>query len=261
MTPPPTQDRLLQFPIRFTQPIVRRQPYRQAFGSATLPIMGELQELIRTERLALVDFLTTLEPAEWATPSHCGEWSVQEVAAHLAWAPVAPLTEGVGGLVRAGFRVNKASAETAKGWARRGPDAIVEQLHDNAERHAKPTGVPEPLALVDAVVHTLDIRLPLGKPRPVPAEAFRAAANSSVQLRWPLTMAVGGSARKRLAGVRLVATGYDWSYGDGAEVEALGDCVLRLLNGRWVDRSELAGPGADLLFGRINRGSRPPSHP
>jgi hypothetical protein len=70
-------------------------------------------------------------------------------------------------------------------------------------------------------------------------------------VRWPLTLLVGGSARKRIAGVRLVAEGYDWKYGEGPEVRASGEAVLRLLNGRAVERSELTGPGADLLASRL----------
>ncbi|TWD72463.1 uncharacterized protein (TIGR03083 family) [Kribbella amoyensis] len=220
--------------------------------------MGELDELIRTERLALVEFLTTLEPGEWATPSLCGEWTVQEVAAHLAWAPVLPLAETAGALVRSGFRMNKASAELAKRWALRGTDPIIEQLRSNADRNPKPPGVPAPAALVDAVVHQIDIRHPLGKPRAIPVAAFRDVADFSLSLRWPLNLSVGGSARKRVAGVRLVAIGYDWSHGDGPEAHLAAEGALRLLNGRPVDPDELNGPGAEVLAGRLDRGR---SHP
>jgi hypothetical protein len=141
------------------------------------------------------------------------------------------------------------------------PEAIVEQLRSNADTGAKPLGVPPGADLVDAVVHQIDIRRPLGKPRPVPAEAFRAVADWSVALRWPLAMMVGGNARKRVAGVRLVAIGYDWSYGDGPEVHVAGEGVLRLLNGRPVDPTELTGPAAEVLAARVSPGARPRSRP
>lgn len=214
--------------------------------------MGDLPELIRTERLALVEFLETLGPEEWSTPSLCGAWTVQEVAAHLAWAPVAPMGGTLAGLVRAGFRINRASAEIAKYWSRRGPEAILAQLKENARTGDTPAGVPEPAGVVEAVVHALDIRIPLGQPRPVPKDAFEVAAGASLSLRWPLTVLVGGSAGKLVAGLRLIADGYDWSHGEGPEVHATGDCVLRLLNGRRVDRSELIGPGADQLASRLS---------
>jgi uncharacterized protein (TIGR03083 family) len=212
--------------------------------------MNDLTRLIRAERLALIEFLETLGPQEWSSQSLCGAWTVQAVAAHIAWAPVVKPGEMLPALAKAGFRVNRASAEIAVRWAQRGPAAILEQLRSNAENNAKPVGVPPIAALVDAVVHALDIRLPLGQPRPVPADAFRQVADFSVKSRWPMTISVGGSARKRLDGVELVAEGYDWSYGQGQQVRAAGDAVLRILNGRRVARDELAGPGADQLYAR-----------
>jgi len=210
--------------------------------------MSQLSELIRTERLALADFLETLTPEEWATPSLCGAWRVQDVAAHLAFAPVVPQSEMLKGLLKHGFRVNKASAASAVEWAQRGPAEIIKQLRIDAESGLNARGVPEPAALVDVVVHTIDIRVPLGESPTFPAEAFTKVADFAINLRWPLTAAVGGSARKRLEGVQLVADDYDWSYGEGARVSTTGVNVLRLLNGRPVERSELTGPGADQLY-------------
>jgi uncharacterized protein (TIGR03083 family) len=216
--------------------------------------MGELAELIRSERLALADFLETLTPEEWATPSLCSEWRVQDVAAHLSFAPVVPGREMLGGLLRYAFRVDKASAELSKKWAERGPAEIVRQLRANAAAGTKPAIVPEIATLVDTVIHSLDIRVPLGSVRTIPPEVFAPVADSSVSTRWPMTISVGGSARKRLQGLRLVADDYDWSYGEGARVNASGIAVLRVLNGRQVARSELTGPGADQLYAAQPRG-------
>ncbi|MEV6288504.1 maleylpyruvate isomerase family mycothiol-dependent enzyme [Kribbella sp. NPDC051770] len=213
--------------------------------------MGELHELIRTERLGLIELLETLGPAEWSTPSLCGAWTVQEVAAHLAWAPVTPMAATLVALVRSGFRLNRASAEQSRTAAEAGPEAILAQLRDNARTGALPSGVPVPAGVVEAVVHGIDIRRPLGRPVTITPEVFRIAADTSVGLRWPLTVVVGGSARKRLAGLTLVAEGYDWSYGEGPEAVGSAETVLRVLNGRPVDRAELTGPGAGLLMSRL----------
>ncbi|MFI5713291.1 maleylpyruvate isomerase family mycothiol-dependent enzyme [Kribbella sp. NPDC051620] len=213
--------------------------------------MNDLPQLIRTERLALIEFLETLGPADWATPSLCGEWTVQEVAAHIAWAPVMGPLEIMVPLAKSGFRINKASAGIAKQYARRGPAEILTQLRANAESGAKPTGVPLVAGLVDAVIHAIDMRHPLNSRRRVPDAAFEQVADFSVGTKWPMTVSVGGSARKRLTGVRLVADGYNWSYGQGPEVHAQGDAVLRILNGRKTSRDELTGAGADQLAARL----------
>jgi uncharacterized protein (TIGR03083 family) len=217
--------------------------------------MSDLPQLIRAERVALIEFLETLGPAEWATPSLCGEWTVQEVAAHIAWAPVTGPLALMVPLAKSGFRINKASADLAKQYSRRGPAEILTQLRANADSGAKPAGVPLIAGLVDAVIHAIDMRRPLDSPRAIPGATFDAVAAFSAGAKWPMTVSVGGSARKRLSGVRLVAEGYDWSYGQGPEVRAAGDAVLRILNGRKTSRDELTGAGADQLAARLTRGS------
>lgn len=212
---------------------------------------GKLPDLIRTERLALIDLLRTLTPQEWATPSLCDAWTVQDVAAHVAWAPVLKPLEATTGLCRAGFRLNKFAADVAVRWAQRGPDAIIDQLRDNAANDAKPVGVPRIAALADAIVHGIDIRRPLHRPRPIPPAAFLPTADWSAGMRWPMTVPVGGSVRRRIAGVRLVADDVDWSHGDGPEVHAEAEVLLLVLTGRPVGRGELSGAGAARLRARM----------
>lgn len=208
-------------------------------------------DLIRTERAALNELLETLTPAEWATPSLCSAWTVQEVAAHLAWAPALSVREVAPELVRSGFRINEMSVRLARKWARRGPEAILEQLRVNLGDDAKPRGVPGEAPLEDAVVHALDIRRPLGRPRPVPAEAFRLTAEFQLDVRWPVSVSVGGNVRRRVAGLRLVAIDVDWQHGDGPEVRGTAEGLLLMLSGRPIGAEELTGPGAQLLHSRL----------
>lgn len=63
---------------------------------------------------------------------------------------------------------------------------------------------------------------------------------------------VGGSARRRVAGVRLVATDADWSYGAGREVRGTAEALLLLLYRRRPRRGELAGPGATAITARLS---------
>lgn len=208
---------------------------------------GETSHLIRVERRSLIELLEQLTAEEWETRSMCGAWTVQDVAAHLAWAPVLGPAEAVAGLVRAGFRLNTFIADSATRWSRRGRDAILDQLRDNAATGVTPLGVPAAAALTDAIVHGFDIRRPLGRPRPVPPQAFVEVAGWNARQRWPMTISVGGSARRRTRGVRLVADGLDWSHGTGPEVRGSGEALLLLLTGRRVEASELTGPGVRRL--------------
>lgn len=199
-----------------------------------MPDLSNLTDLIRTERRAFIDLLEGLDDGQWRTPSLCPAWTVENVAAHLAWAPAAGVREMAPVAFREGFRTNRVIASTALSWTARGRHAILEQLRENVETGAKPVGVPRIAALLDAVVHGLDVRVPLGRRHRVDPAAFVHVADWIVEARWPITVTIGGSARRRLRGVRLAATDADWAWGEGAEVRGSADEILLRLTGRDV---------------------------
>lgn len=213
--------------------------------------MTALPDLVRDERAALIGFLETLSPAQWETPSLCAGWRVQDVAGHLAWAAGAGGRELVADVVRARARPNRLIADTAVRWSRRGPAVLLEELRRAAATGAKPPGMPGTAVLVDAVLHGLDVRRPLGRSRPVPPEAFGPVADFCAAARFPSSTLLGGAARRRQAGLRLMAEDQDWAHGEGPEVRASGEVVLLVLAGRQVDADELRGPGAATLAARL----------
>lgn len=216
--------------------------------------MAVAWDVVRTERLALVDWLETLSPEQWATPSLCAGWTVQDVAAHLAWAPVLSPGRVVSGLLRAGLRPNRFTHDSARRWSARGRPAITAQLRTNAATDVGPVGVPRDAVLVDAVVHALDVRRPLRSARVLPPDAFRVAADFCAGARWPGSLLLGGGAARRVAGVRLVAEDQEWSHGEGPEVCASGEALLLLLSGRPVGPEELRGAGATEVRRRLEAG-------
>jgi len=209
--------------------------------------MVDRAEILRQARLPFIDLLSSLESDEWARPSLCDEWTVQEVAAHVAWASVDPLHAMVAGLLRARLDVNQLNVDNARRWARRGQAAVLEQLRANAASGAKPFGVPWPAPVVDAVVHDLDVRRPLGRPCVVDESLFRLAADFLLAARWPLSVLMGGDPRRRVTGVRLSAAGTTWAFGQGPELQASPETLLLLLAGRTVDVAELEGPGRETI--------------
>lgn len=210
-----------------------------------------LRDVTRAHRVGFVDTLEALTPDQWQAPSLCSEWRVVDVAAHLAWAPVLGVGAGAAAMVRHRFSMNRMIARSAVGWSERGRDAILEQLRDDARTGATPVGMPPAAALADAVVHGLDVRRPLGLPGQVPVEALAPVAGFGLRTPWPLNLVVGGSARRRVAGVRLVATDTDWAWGSGPDVLASAETLLLLLYARPVAADDLTGPGAPALLARL----------
>ena len=214
-------------------------------------VTAAVRDLTRAHRQDFVDTLEALTPEQWQAPSLCSDWRVVDVAAHLAWAPVLGVGAGAAAMLRNGFSMNRMIARSAVGWSERGRDEILAQLRDNARTGATPVGMPPVAALADAVVHGMDVRRPLGLPARVPVEALGPLAELGLGTPWPMNVVVGGSARRRVAGVRLVATDADWTHGSGPEVLASAETLLLLLYGRPVAADDLTGAGAPALLARL----------
>lgn len=208
-------------------------------------------DLVDAERLALADFLTGLSPDEWSTPSLCGEWSVQEVAAHLAFANTMPLRTLFLELARDRFRANTTNARLARQWARRGPAEIVARLQNVAGAHSR-TPVTRPQdVLADFICHNLDIRRPLGRERLAPPDPTRRALTTYVGMGIPQAMAFARNPKATARGLHLVADDIGWEHGEGPLVTAPSSALIRALTGRPVGDDELSGPGAAHLYTRL----------
>ena len=102
--------------------------------------------------------------------------------------------------------------------------------------------------LGEVVVHGEDIRQPLGVPSGADAEAVACCLGMFSKANVP----VGG--KKRIAGLRLVATDFDWSIGDGPEVTGPGSSLLLAMVGREAGLDGLTGPGVAALHRRMPAG-------
>ena len=208
-------------------------------------------DFVDAERLALADFLIGLSPDEWRMPSLCGEWSVQEVAAHLAFANTMPLRTLFLELARDRFRANTTNARLARQWAGRGAAEIVARLRDvHGARSSTPVTRPQDV-LADFICHNLEIRRPLGRERIAPAEPTRRALTTYVGMGIPQAMAFGRNPKATARGLRLVADDIKWDHGEGPLVTAPSSALIRALTGRPVADDELSGPGAARLYARL----------
>ncbi|WP_433362480.1 maleylpyruvate isomerase family mycothiol-dependent enzyme [Actinoplanes sp. CA-142083] len=202
-------------------------------------------------RLALADMLEGLGEADWEKPSLCAGWRVRDVAAHVALTPQAP-----------GVRAMLADAARARGSfhrlnhdlavrhaATRDAGRLVAELREHAASRRLPAVTNYRNIVLDVLVHSQDIAIPLGRDLAAPRDAAVAAATRAWTMGWPFW------ARRRLRGLRLVATDATWEAGRGEEVHGPIDALVLLLTGR----TEAAGPrlaGPGLAKPRSRRGRR-----
>ena len=188
---------------------------------------------IDTQRSAVADILENLPEEAWRAPSLCAGWTVRDVAAHLTFSH-AGLRELLGPAVRAGFRYNATVREAAL----RSPlshDQIVGKLRSfiGSRRTVPLASEHEPL--LDILVHTQDICLPLDIDHPMPTDAAVVALERVVW--WARRFPIG----PRLRDVHLVAIDVAWELGAGRRIEGPVQWLLLAAAGRAVAHEHLTG--------------------
>ncbi len=189
------------------------------------------------QRGQLADLLDALEPHQWTTPSLCAGWTVREVAVHITQSH-ASVGEMLPAAIKSGFRfdatVRRAALEDPAD-----PAAITARLRAMTGSRKRPPLTKEVDPLLDVLIHTQDICIPLGIDRPMPSDAAVAVADRLWHMKFPF------APQRDLPGYRFVATDADFAVGPewGARREApIREIVLMLSRRRDVPDAE---PEAD----------------
>lgn len=186
------------------------------------------------ERMAVADILEGLTDAQWRHPSLCSEWSVRDIASHMTFAQVT-LLEALVPALRAGFRSNA----MVRDMAIRNPgsrEEIIARIRSFVGTRGKPPFVSEMEPMIDVLMHTQDICVPLGIEHEAPAEAMMASIERLYEVnegRFRL--------RRSLRGIRMVAVDEGWSFGSGRVVEGPLKWLLLAAGGRQVAHEHLTG--------------------
>lgn len=207
----------------------------------------DLYPAIADERRSVADLLAELTPAQLATPSLCGIWTVHDVGAHLLMPLVTSLpTFGVA-MVRCRMNFDKASEMLTARVAQRPDSQIVDGLRENAGHRFTPPGLGPEAPLSDVIIHGQDIRRPLGIEYDIDPKRVATV----------LDFITGPDATKgfipkgRVAGLSFRATDLDWAAGSGPQVSGRAEALMMAVAGRDVVLPELSGPGVAELARRI----------
>ncbi|KQX69768.1 maleylpyruvate isomerase family mycothiol-dependent enzyme [Angustibacter sp. Root456] len=163
--------------------------------------------------------------ASWDAPSLCEGWQTRHVVAH-ATMPVRLTPERFGAEMAAaqgdfGVLSNTVAARDAA----LPTQELLSQLRSPDLHGWQPPGGGVAGAVSHAVIHSLDVTIPLGERPVAPAEAVRDVLDQ-------LTASHGAWFGVDLSGVRLAATDTDWAWGDGDTVSAESGELVALLSGR-----------------------------
>jgi hypothetical protein len=107
--------------------------------------------------------------------------------------------------------------------------------------------------LGEIIVHSEDLRRPLGITRDYPSESVLRVIDSYKGSN----LLIGG--KRRIAGLNLRATDADWSTGEGPEVTGPAISLLLATAGRARGLDDLAGPGLAELQSRFATATAAPS--
>jgi uncharacterized protein (TIGR03083 family) len=179
---------------------------------------------IDEQRADLADFLDSLTPGQWETPSLCPGWTVRQVAAHVTQSTTnwARLTFE---LLRSGFRFNDVTLRMAR-EDQRTPQEITAAMRAMVGGRRRPPGTAVADPLMDVLVHGQDIAVALGIERRMPTAPAVIVADRLWTMGFPF------NARKRFPNVRFVATDADFRVGEGQEIRGPIRDIVMTLSGR-----------------------------
>lgn len=199
---------------------------------------------IHSERSALAADLSTLTEDQWQTPSLCAGWTVRDVLSHMTSTAKMTPPRFFAKFARSGFRFN---AMNAKGIAKEGagpPRTGLAEFQSHIDDSTHPPG-PVQAMLGEAIVHSADIRVPLGIVHVYPTEALVQVAD----FYKASNLLIG--AKSRIAGITLRATDADWTTGSGPEVSGPLLSLILAMTGREAGLDKLTGEGLQTLSQRM----------
>ena len=201
-------------------------------------------DTIHRERITLADDLVGLSAEQWASPSLCTDWTVQQMLGHMtATAKMTP-SRFVAKMVSAGFRFNTMSTRQVNRESSGTPDQTLAEFRAHAMDSTSPPG-PGPSWLGETVIHATDIRWPLDIEHEFPTETLIQVADFYKKSN----LLIG--AKTRISGFQLRADDADWSTGDGSEITGPMLALVMAMTGRRAAVDRLAGPQLDAFAARM----------
>ena len=194
---------------------------------------ADLQAPVAAQFLALAGLLSTATDTTWDTESLCAGWRVREVVAHMTMPARYSEGEFMAELERCGYDFTRLSNEIASRDAELPTAQLVADLRSNMLQHWTPPEGGYHGALNHAVIHGLDVTVPLGETRFVPDDTIRVVLDDLTQ----------GGAHEHfgidIEGRLFEASDLDWSHGSGQPLRGAAEDLALVMCGRTVPSGRL----------------------
>lgn len=204
-----------------------------------------LWALAHAQRAALAEDLSGLDAEQWRHGTLCGAWDVEDVVAHLTAAASLNQWRWMRSMLGARFRVDVHNQRRMVEQRGRSPGETLDRFRAIIDSTTAPSG-HTPAYLGEVVVHTQDIRQPLGLPRTpdvdtlTPVIGFFASRNFTVR------------SRSTIDGLQLRADDGPFFTGTGPLVTGSTLALMMSVAGRGAYLDQLEGPGAPTLRARVH---------
>src|SRR5256885_13940144 len=131
---------------------------------------------IFAERKALAADLDGITAQQWDTTSMCTEWTVRDVLAHMAASTRLSSASFLPKLIGSGFSLTKMQRKDIARERGSSPDDTLRNFKSTMESKGRPPG-PLNTMLGEVIVHSQDIRRPLGITHQYPTDVLVDVAN------------------------------------------------------------------------------------
>jgi uncharacterized protein (TIGR03083 family) len=198
---------------------------------------------VHAERKALAADLGAIRADEWSTESLCSKWSVRDVLAHMTGTARITPPAFLGKMIGSGFSLGRLQTKDIA-RERGGSAADTLSNFESVITSSKHPPGPNDTWLGEVIIHSEDIRRPLGIKHEYPIDAVVQVA----EFYKGSNLIVG--AKKRIGGLTLKATDAEWSTGAGPEVSGPALSLVLAMTGRRSAVDDLSGDGVETLRSR-----------
>lgn len=203
-------------------------------------------EMVAAERNELAELMDGFSDADWAAASLCDGWTVRMVAGHLiGWFERSLPTMLLKVLRMRSF--DRTVDFFARVDAALPVEQIIAELRANAGNRFKPPFALPEQALMEVLVHGLDICCPLGLPTGRPEDRV----NRVLDFLTTRQAARAAVPKGLFDGLKVSTTDSDWTHGQGAELTGPAASLTLALMGRPAGLERLTGRGVDMLRSRL----------